>query len=324
MPITVDLITSFPIPGANDIAYPGSGTLIYVAQSGSGSRLSSIDWSTSTTTPSADTNSAKHIIWDGVHLWLDEDANSSDSHVYFFDRSTLLEAGSVDTTQLSPSYLSGDGAFIYAANPNNNSVNKMTAAGLTANLPSFGALPVQTSSPIVNALGTQWFINSNNPSGSFQFANLAGVIVALPTLFDAVNGMIFDGTNFWYTDATNQTLVQISPAGATLNTVALGAIPIGLGFDGTYLWCGTIAAQTLKVFDLTGTLQADIDLTLVSPNGTPIYVTSGIPGYTFVSVLANVIANSVVLQFQIAAPPATGGRIFGHPVAVVEAGQISG
>ncbi len=321
MPLTINNVANFTVRGASDIAYPGSGTLVYVATSGFGSRINSVNWITSAVVPSADGGDAIHIIWDGTRFWVDQDATSGDTRVYLFDASLNL-LSNVNTTQASPSYLAGDGTFVYSANPNNNSVNKMTAVGLVANLPSFGGPPAQTSGPIVTALGNEWFINSNDPSGSCQFANLSGVVAALPLLLQAPVGMIFDGTNFWYTDTNNSALVKISPAGVILNTVALGAIPFGLGFDGTYLWTGSIVPSSLQVVDLAGTIQANVDTSFIS-TGTPIFVSGNIAGFTFVSFQHG--ATSVVSQFQIAAPipPVTGG-IVGTFVGVGSKGKVFG
>jgi len=304
MSLTIEFVNAFFLTNPFDIAYPGSGTVIYVAQTGAGSRMSSIDWMTSTVTPSSDAADAKHIIYDpspsGPFLWTDEDAGSSDTHVYFSDLAMNL-AGSVNTTQQGNTFGCAFAADnIFTACPNSNTVNQMDRTGLIAHQPSFGGPPVQTSSPIVAALGTVWFINSNNPAGTFQFCNLAGVITQLPATSDAISGMVFDGANFWYCDVTNMVLKQISPAGNPLQTVPLGAIPVGLGFDGTYLWVGTIVPETLQVVDLAGVIQANV----AAPSaGTPIFVSSGIPGFTFVSYVGG---GNLVAQFRIAGPSPSG------------------
>lgn len=297
MSLTIQNVANISLQGAHDIAYKGFGTRIYVAQNGAGARMSQIDWVTSLITPSSDPGDAKHVIWDGNgSFWTDIDANSGDPHVYQFNNAMGL-IGSVDTGQVSPTYMAAESGLVWTANPDNDSVNLMNNGGLLANLPSFGGAPVQISGPLVDALGDIWYINSNDPSGSFQFANLSGVLAPLPAVFTGPNGMVFDGANFWFSDTDNNQLVQLSPAGAVLQSVPLGAIPIGLGFDGTYLWCGTIAPNTLQVVDLAGVIQANV----APPSaGTPIFVTSGIPGFTFVTYEG---AGSIVAQFQIAGPP---------------------
>jgi DNA-binding beta-propeller fold protein YncE len=49
-------------------------------------------------------------------------------------------------------------------------------------------------------------------------------------------GIAFDGTHMWVANAAGNNVTELSPAGATLGTFAVGGSPEGIAFDGTHVW----------------------------------------------------------------------------------------
>lgn len=309
---SLTLIQTFAVPCVligQLVALPAS-TLLYIATRGFAS-LVKLDYSTSTQTPSSDTDSATHVLFDGARFWVDDISPSVETTVNQFDLSPAL-IGSVDTTLSTPQDLATDGASIFAADPNQNVVSQMNAGGLIGNLASGGSGPIQTSTPLIATAGDIWYVNATG--GAFNFRQLSGaVILALPAVADPSTGLCFDGANFWYSDFTNNQILKISPAGAILGTFPLGS-PLALAFDGTNIWAAS-GTGFVSVFDLSGTLLANLFI-----GGRPLFFAfSG--GFAFVSVTFGF--NQHVAQLGFVAGPTAGGLI-GTFAGQISAGKTGG
>ncbi|MFH1944638.1 MAG: hypothetical protein ABIK95_03335, partial [Acidobacteriota bacterium] len=52
-----------------------------------------------------------------------------------------------------------------------------------------------------------------------------------------VNGLTFDGSSFWASDASTLSIYQVTPDGAVIRSfLSPGQSPRGLAYDGFYLW----------------------------------------------------------------------------------------
>jgi hypothetical protein len=72
-------------------------------------------------------------------------------------------------------------------------------------------------------------------------------------------GIVFDGAHIWVTDSTAGTLLKLDPAGAILQTVAVGAGPEVPGFDGTNIWVPNALGNSITVVQAsTGSVVAAI------------------------------------------------------------------
>ena len=60
-------------------------------------------------------------------------------------------------------------------------------------------------------------------------------------------GILFDGSNIWVTDAFASTLLKLDGNGAILQTVPVGAAPSLPAFDGTNIWVPNINNSTVSV-----------------------------------------------------------------------------
>ena len=56
-------------------------------------------------------------------------------------------------------------------------------------------------------------------------------------------GLAFDGTNMWVTGSGGVT--ELSPSGATLGTFAVGTPPAGIAFDGAHMWVTNAGDNTV-------------------------------------------------------------------------------
>jgi hypothetical protein len=65
--------------------------------------------------------------------------------------------------------------------------------------------------------------------------------------FSQPEGALFDGVNVWITDNNLGQLLKLSPAGAILQTVTVGALPIYPVFDGTNIWVPNKGSNSITV-----------------------------------------------------------------------------
>ncbi len=56
----------------------------------------------------------------------------------------------------------------------------------------------------------------------------------------------------WVTNSDSGTVTKLSPTGATLGTFAVGAIPVGIAFDGTNMWVTNIGSANVTKLSPTG------------------------------------------------------------------------
>lgn len=309
------LVAQFAMLFPRDFAWLPASTDLYVATHGGPASIRKLDWVTAIQTPSAAITQSTHIIFDGTDFWADDSAASSDQNVYAYTPALALVA-TVDTLSPGPTFLTSSGAGVFAANPNGDYISQMHLAGLIANIPNGGAAPVQTSTPLVSALGDIWYVNAN--AGTFHFRNLSGgVDVVLAGVVDGSSGLCFDGTDFWYSDVTHGRLVKISPAGTILGSFAVTGLPGSLFFGGGFIWLVTVTLASLQIWDLTGTL---VDSFSLAAFGQPTFVAlaTGIP---FVSVQGG--AFSGILQFAFLSP-AVGGVFEGTHVGFWGNGHVGG
>jgi hypothetical protein len=99
-----------------------------------------------------------------------------------------------------------------------------------------------------------WTANFGNGSvgtGSVSIATVGSTVpwtvTTVTTGFSQLRGALWDGTSIWVTDQTAGTLLRLSPGGAILQTVTVGAIPGQPVFDGTNIWVPNGSSDTISV-----------------------------------------------------------------------------
>ncbi len=94
-------------------------------------------------------------------------------------------------------------------------------------------------------VGGQWYYNEYTyTSGSTSSTNY-------PLSFSP-NGLAWDGTNFWITNAVSNTLNKVDTSGNVLGTFPAGTQPGAVIFDGTNVWVANQGANTVMRFNQNG------------------------------------------------------------------------
>jgi DNA-binding beta-propeller fold protein YncE len=65
--------------------------------------------------------------------------------------------------------------------------------------------------------------------------------------FNALDGILFDGSNTWVTDFGANTLLKLNSSGGILQTVSVGSQPAYLIFDGINIWVPNKADNSVTV-----------------------------------------------------------------------------
>ena len=71
------------------------------------------------------------------------------------------------------------------------------------------------------------------------------------TGFGDLEGLQYDGTSMWVSDAALNTVFQLDPSGAIVRSVAVGAEPFQPAFDGRNLWVPNGASNSISIVQVT-------------------------------------------------------------------------
>jgi DNA-binding beta-propeller fold protein YncE len=119
-----------------------------------------------------------------------------------------------------------------------------------------GAVTTVTSSLDANPAGLAfdgariWTANlgTGPGAGSVSIVALpAGTVTTVSAGFNRLDGIIFDGSFMWVTDAAADTLLKLDSNGAILQTVTVGSNPQLPAFDGTNIWVPNALDNSISV-----------------------------------------------------------------------------
>jgi YVTN family beta-propeller protein len=200
------------------------------------------------------------MIFDGSNIWV-EHVNGS---AYSVDKIQVSDNKKMGTFALPGASLpSGfDGVNVWMADHQPSS-NKMYLVPAATGLPYATACTLQTSS------GTQikypnravfdgkymWVSTDTDLVAKVAFSTnpYAGCSVQCVSqdLGDRVYGLAYDGANIWATTALANTVVKLNSDSSTGPTISVPGEPIGITFDGTYLWTANFANSTVSQISRT-------------------------------------------------------------------------
>ena len=108
--------------------------------------------------------------------------------------------------------------------------------------------------------GRVW--TANTISGSVSIVTPAAsppwTVTTVTTGFGILEGIVFDGSYVWVTDATAGKLHKLDSAGAILQSVTIGVTPFYPVFDGTNIWVPATAPSVTVVRAATGAILATL------------------------------------------------------------------
>jgi sugar lactone lactonase YvrE len=219
-----------------DIAFDGDHLWVHETCTGDLYKIRASDGTVVFTT-SVGTHNTHGLAYDGFYIWAPTPAGYL-IRVRTSDGATMNIPLPVAFT---PSSVAFDGRYVWVAGSSPNHVVRIRAGdpGIsnTYTLPG-GVTPDQlafdgtymwvTYSNMLNPGGIVRMLASNPVvSNTFEIGPSGGL----------VNSLAFDGANIWVANAVSNTITCLRAAdGALLHTVALGAQPVHLVFDGYYIW----------------------------------------------------------------------------------------
>jgi len=155
----------------------------------------------------------------------------------------------------SPEGIAFDGANIWVANANDDTVTKLLAStGATV-----GTYHVGTSPFGVAFDGTNIWVTNSQSNTVTKLLAATGATVGTYTVGPYPTGIAFDGTNMWVTNSAYQqgasgTVTKLlASTGANAGTYTVGTSPEGIAFDGANIWVANVASGTVtKLLAATG------------------------------------------------------------------------
>jgi hypothetical protein len=105
-----------------------------------------------------------------------------------------------------------------------------------------------------------------NSGGSVSIITPAGTppwppanVTTVTTGFTNPIGILFDGSHIWVSDSGSAKLFQLDAAGAILQTISVGGLPLFPAFDGANIWLPNFSANSVTVVQAsTGSVVATI------------------------------------------------------------------
>jgi hypothetical protein len=77
--------------------------------------------------------------------------------------------------------------------------------------------------------------------------------------FNLLDGIVYDGTNIWVTEAADDSIKKLDSNGNVIQTVVVGDLPVAPFFDGTNIWVPNATSNSLTVIRAaTGTVLATL------------------------------------------------------------------
>lgn len=102
-----------------------------------------------------------------------------------------------------------------------------------------------------------------NHGGSVSIVTLNPLMVTnVTTGFSEPAVLTFDGANIWVADQGDNTLKKLASNGTIIQTVSVGNTPVGLAFDGTNIWAPNRFSNSISVVRATGPLAGTVIATL--------------------------------------------------------------
>ena len=216
---------------------------------------------------------AYNLVFDGQHIW----AEMTQGSAIFAVKMRASDGAIVGTYPVGTGDAVGiayDGACIWVANTNTNSVAKMRASDgvIVGNFPT-GALPIGLTFDGENI----WVANANSGNVTKLRAR-DGATLATVSTGATPTEMAFDGRNIWVTNE-NSGVVTILRASDAANIGSIGVTrPHGIAFDGANMWVttqnpsGTVTKIRASDGSVLGVFPAGSHSTGVAFDGVNIWV----------------------------------------------------
>lgn len=244
--------------GTRPFAIAFDGTHIWVSMFAD-SNIIKIDPITNTIVATIAVNAGpRGLAFDGTHMWV---ANHGDSSGGTTVQKINISTNAIDATVTvgtTPYGLTFDGANIWVANFGSNTYSKIRISDNTiqATVSAIGAV-----APIgVVWDGTSiWGINySGTPTTSTinKIRPSDGVVLATLTIGQNPEFGCFDG-NYLYVPSNQRNAVHKIDVrrNIEINEIAVGAVPFGCAYDGTYVWVTNFADGTVSKIPATPTCK---------------------------------------------------------------------
>lgn len=172
------------------------------------------------------------LTWDGSTLW---NVDGYYDILYSLNRLTGDQVRTLSSPLSATTGIAYDGQDLWICSESYVDVYKINI--LNGEIQKRLNLQKGTFTDIEYCLGSLWLADYQSNKILRIDPETGEIMSSFPNPGIQVDGLAFDGSQFWISDSSTLTIYQLTIEGTVLKTfLSPGQSPLGLAFDGVYLW----------------------------------------------------------------------------------------